>query len=203
LLALEISYLFINPQEDIMAIKGQVPAHIKPKQFLHPQPTLRLIRILDRIRDPRKPSCNFQHSLISIVFTVIITSLCGADDWSVTEHLAIAMKDWIARFVDVCSRIPSAHTIERVFSLISPEQIEQTLVEIMELLKEKKETVISFDGKTLRGTLDEQAGKRAVHLLNAWSLENGICLGQRKVDDKSVVIYKSNCLHKGVAKKQL
>lgn len=168
-----------------MAIKGQVPDHIKPKQFFHPQPTLRLIRILDRIPDPRKPSCNFQHSLTSIVFIVIVSSLCGADDWSIIETLAISMKDWIARFVDVSSGIPSAHTIERVFSLISPEQMEQTLIEVMGLLKEKKETVISFDGKTLRGTLDEQAGKRAVHLLNAWSLENGICLGQRKVDDKS------------------
>ena len=168
-----------------MGIKGQVPAHIKPKQFLHPQPTLRLIRILDHIPDPRKPSCNFQHSLTTIVFITILASLCGADDWSVIETLAISMKDWIARFVDVSSGIPSAHTIERVFSLISPEHMEKTLVEVMKLLQEKQETVISFDGKTLRGTLDELGGKRAVHLLNAWSLENGICLGQRKVEDKS------------------
>jgi hypothetical protein len=34
------------------------------------------------------------------------------------------------------------------------------LIDVMGLLKEKKETVISFDGKTLRGTLDEQRGKR-------------------------------------------
>ena len=168
-----------------MAIKGQVPVHIKPKTFEYPQPTLRLIRILDRIPDPRKPSCNFQYSLTSIVFIVIVTSLCGADDWSVIETLAISMKDWIARFVDVSSGIPSAHTIERVFSLIAPEQMEQTLIEVMGLLREKKETVVSFDRKTLKGTLDKQADKRAGHLLNAWSLENCICLGQRKVDDKS------------------
>lgn len=48
---------------------------------------------------------------------------------------------------------------------IKPKQMEQTLIEVMGLLKEKKETVISFDGKSLKGTLDEQAGKRAVHLL--------------------------------------
>lgn len=168
-----------------MAIKGQVPSHIQPKSFHHPQPALRLIQILERIPDPRKPSCNFQHALTSIVFIVIVTSLCGADDWSIMETLAISMKDWMTRFVDLSSGIPSAHTIERVFSLISPEQMETTLIDVMGLLKDKKESVISFDGKTLKGTLDEPGGKRAVHLLNAWSLENGICLGQRKVDDKS------------------
>ena len=168
-----------------MAIKGQMPSHIKPKIFQHPQPTLQLIRILEGIQDPRKPSCNFKYSLTSIVFIVTVTSLCGADDWLVIESLARSMKDWIARFVDISSGIPSAHTIERVFSLISPEVMEKTLINVMGLLAEKKEGVISFDGKTLRGTLDAQTGKQAIHLLNAWSLENGICIGQRKVDDKS------------------
>lgn len=98
-----------------MAIKGQMPAHVKPKVFQHPHPTLRLIRILEGISDPRKPSCNFQYSLISIVFTVIVTSLCGADDWLVIETLAISMKDWVARFGDISLGIPSAHTIEECF----------------------------------------------------------------------------------------
>jgi predicted transposase YbfD/YdcC len=116
---------------------------------------------------------------------VLITSLCGADDWFTIEMLARSMKDWIARFVDVSSGIPSAHTIERVLSLISPEAMEKTLVDVMSILKERKEGIISFDGKTLRGTADRNVGKKAIHLLNAWSIENGICIGQRKVDGKS------------------
>jgi predicted transposase YbfD/YdcC len=168
-----------------MVVKGQMPAHIKRKIFQHPNPNLQLIQILENISDPRKPSCNFQHSLTSIVFIVIVTSLCGADDWLIIETLAISMKDWIARFVDISSGIPSAHTIERVFSLIAPEAMESVLIETMALLREKKEKVISFDGKTLCGTLDDSAGKKAIHILNAWSRENGICIGHKKVDDKS------------------
>jgi predicted transposase YbfD/YdcC len=95
------------------------------------------------------------------------------------------MKPWIAQFVDLSSGTPSAHTIERVFSLISPERMEKIFIEIMGILKEKKERVVCFDGKTLRGTADANAGKQAIHLLNAWSVENGICIGHRKVDDKS------------------
>lgn len=168
-----------------MTKKGQMPAHIQPKTFCHPQPELRLIQVLEKIPDPRKPSCNFQYSLTSIVFIVIVTTLCGADDWPVIADVAESMKPWIAQFVDLSSGIPSAHTIERVFSLISPEGMEKIFIEIMGILKEKKEKIVCFDGKTLRGTADANAGKQAIHLLNAWSVENGICIGHKKVDDKS------------------
>jgi predicted transposase YbfD/YdcC len=101
------------------------------------------------------------------------------------ENLAKAMKDWIGQFVDVATGIPSAHTMERVFSLIAPEAMENTLIQVMSVLKGKKEKGVSFDGKTLRGTADAEVGKQAMHILNAWSVENGICIGQKKVDDKS------------------
>jgi predicted transposase YbfD/YdcC len=174
----------INPKEDIMSRKGQMPKHIQKKIFHHPQPELRLIQILENIEDPRKPSCNFQHSLTSIVFIVIVTSLCGADEWPAITEVAESIQPWISRFVDVSSGIPSSHTIERVFSLMSPELMEQAFIEVMKILKSKKEGVISFDGKTLRGTSTGN-GKSAIHLLNAWSVENGICIGQRKVDEHS------------------
>ena len=35
-----------------MTKKGQMPAHIQPKTFCHPQPGLRLIQVLEKIPDP-------------------------------------------------------------------------------------------------------------------------------------------------------
>ncbi len=32
---------------------------------------------------------------------------------------------------------------------------------------------------------DKKKGLRGIHLLNAWSIDNKICLGQLKIDDKS------------------
>ncbi len=168
-----------------MAVKGQMPADIKPKTFHHPQPTLQLITILEKIPDPRRPSCNFKYSLTSIVFIVVVTTLSGADDWQVMEDLALSMRDWIGEFVDVSTGIPSAHTMERVFSLIAPDAMEIALIQVMNILKIKKEKTICFDGKTMRGTVNTGIGKQAMHILNAWSTENGICIGQKKVDDKS------------------
>jgi predicted transposase YbfD/YdcC len=48
-----------------------------------------------------------------------------------------------------------------------------------------KGQVVALDGKTARGSHKRSAGKAAIHLVNAWAVENGIVLGQRKVDGKS------------------
>src|SRR3546814_6072425 len=42
-----------------------------------------------------------------------------------------------------------------------------------------------FDGQTVRGTADKRKRLNGIHLMNAWSTDNRICLGQIKVDDKS------------------
>ena len=47
------------------------------------------------------------------------------------------------------------------------------------------EKVIAIDGKTVRGSRDGYHDNPAIHLVHAWSVENGICLGQRKTRDKS------------------
>ncbi len=45
--------------------------------------------------------------------------------------------------------------------------------------------VIAIDGKTLRGSYDKSMGKEAIHMVNAFTTENGVTLGQQKVDCKS------------------
>jgi predicted transposase YbfD/YdcC len=45
--------------------------------------------------------------------------------------------------------------------------------------------VIAIDGKTLRRSHDQQAGKKALHLLSAWALENRLVLAQLATEEKS------------------
>lgn len=56
---------------------------------------------------------------------------------------------------------------------------------ILQIFNKLESDVISFDGKTMRGTASQENGLKAVHMLNAWSHERGICIGHMKVDDKS------------------
>lgn len=57
---------------------------------------------------------------------------------------------------------------------------------LADFIREKvPQEVVSFDGQTNRGTADKQKGLSGIHLMNAWSVDNKISLGQLKVDDKS------------------
>jgi predicted transposase YbfD/YdcC len=165
--------------------KKQAP-HIRKLKGNHPKPDLKLIRVLENIEDPRRASCNFEHPLVTILFITIVCSLCGADEWEIIVVQARAMAPWLAKFVDVSNGIPSVRTFKRVFESLNPQQLENILREVADLWREKRAgDVISFDGKTMRGTSAIEQGLKAIHMLNAWSHDNGICIGHRKADDKS------------------
>ena len=46
-----------------------------------------------------------------------------------------------------------------------------------------KNDIISLDGKTLRGSRDDD--HNYIHMISAWANETGIVLGQMRVDEKS------------------
>jgi predicted transposase YbfD/YdcC len=48
----------------------------------------------------------------------------------------------------------------------------------------KENKIIAIDGKTLCGSLGSDL-KGMAHMLHAWSVENGLCIGQQAVQDKS------------------
>ncbi len=45
--------------------------------------------------------------------------------------------------------------------------------------------IVAIDGKRVRGSYDSASGKAAIHMVSAWATNNGVVLGQVKVDDKS------------------
>ena len=44
--------------------------------------------------------------------------------------------------------------------------------------------VIAIDGKTVRGSYDKAKDKKEIHMVNAFSTENGVSLGQEKLFQK-------------------
>lgn len=47
------------------------------------------------------------------------------------------------------------------------------------------EGVVSLDGKTMRRSREEAGDLRPVHVVSAWSSENGLAFGQLRVDEKN------------------
>lgn len=162
--------------------KSAVPAHIQRKTFKHPEANSSWILILDKIEDPRKPSCNTRHSVVTILFIVFTTILCGAKNWEEIQHVAEGLADWLSSYIDLSGGIPSKWTLERVISLIPSEQLQPLFKQFAEDIRNRG--TVAIDGKTLRGS--RSWGKEhPLHLLHAWSVEEGICLGQVLVDEKS------------------
>lgn len=164
--------------------KGKVPAHIQPKQFQHPNANDTLVLILNQVEDPREISCNTRHSVTTILFIVFATILCGAKNWEEMNVLASGedFGRWLGAYVDLSGGIPSRWTLERVVSLIPTSQLQP----LFALFREHAKNIgtVAIDGKTLRGTKDWGKG-HSLHLLHAWSVEEGVCIGQVPVDEKS------------------
>lgn len=163
--------------------KGKIPAHIKPKSFDHPGAALYIVQALSEVEDPRQPSCNFKYSLVSIIFTSLVGVLCGAKDWEEIVQAANGMVDWIGKYVDVSSGIPTGKTLKRVMSLIPNDSLESLLNCFRSALVQGD--IVAIDGKTLRGSRGWSEADRPLHLLHAWSSNLGVCIGQERVEEKS------------------
>lgn len=164
--------------------KGVTPAHVKPLEANHPKKEHPIVAAFECLPEPRKPTLFFKHPLSSIMFIVWSAVTCGADDWAEVLTFAEAAKAWIAQYVDLSGGIPCERTLKTVFNALDPDALEGVLREISGLIRKQVEgELISFDGQTMRGTSTSE--KKGLHLVHAWSRENGLCLGQMKVDDKS------------------
>ena len=137
------------------------------------------------IFDPRQDG-KVWHKLIDILFIAVVATVCGYDDWEEMAAWAKHKEEWLRKYLELPNGIPSKSTIRRVFDFIEPKQFEKCFASWMrEVTQINKGTIIAIDGKTMRGTADIKANKKAIHIVNAWCSENKMVLGQVKTDDKS------------------
>jgi hypothetical protein len=69
---------------------------------------------------------------------------------------------------------------------LHPDVLRQCLTDygkdLIGLFSEKQ---ICLDGKKLRGVSPASRGNKGLYIVNAWCCENRVCVGQKKVEDKS------------------
>lgn len=137
------------------------------------------------LEDPRvAASC--KHLLIDIVAITILAVASGGDDWTDLETFSRLRHDWLKTFLALPGGIPSHDTFRRVLGLLDPQQFSVCLFQWTQALHEATGgKLIAIDGKTLRRSLAKKSGKAALHLVTAWSSENGLTLGQVACEEKS------------------
>lgn len=135
--------------------------------------------------DPRMERTR-KHQLIDILFIAVCTIICGGESFTDMEEFGEAKQEWLGKYLELPHGIPSHDTFGRVFSLLDPQAFGDCFMGWAAALHEAtKGEVIALDGKSLRHSFDTAAGQSALHLVSAWATENGIALGQMKVDGRS------------------
>ena len=145
------------------------------------------------LQDPRVERTKL-HQLLDIITIAICAVICGADDWSEIELFGHAKEAFFKSFLPLPNGIPSHDTFNRVFARLNPQQFQKCFLEwVQDLVRAtsgqvkgvKGKGVVAIDGKQVCGSRDTPNGKGAIQMVSAWAQDNGMVLGQVKVDDKS------------------
>jgi predicted transposase YbfD/YdcC len=144
-----------------------------------------LIESFKDLPDPRSER-NQDHPLISILLIAVCGAISGADNWVDIEAYGKAKQSWLETLIALPNGIPSHDTFGRVFRFINPQAFQERFLGWVRGLSQRTAgDVVAMDGKQMRGAKDVPAGKEGLYMVSAWAVEQGIVLGQRKVDEKS------------------
>jgi predicted transposase YbfD/YdcC len=145
--------------------------------------------LVDRYRDfpdYRVDNENKKHLLVDIIVSAICAVLGGANSWLSVERFCVTHQTWLRSFLELPNGIPSHDTYRLVFLSLDAAEMNRRFASWMsDISQGLKLKQVALDGKTLRGSGGGRTGLRALHLVHAFAIENGICLAQQAVDSKS------------------
>lgn len=141
---------------------------------------------MEIIQDWRQPA-KVRHKLKDILVIVLFATLANAETWEETGDFAKYHKDYLREYIELPNGVPSHDTIQRVMAMVNPEQLQHLQIRWQELLNRdeggKIRKIICIDGKTMRS--NTRNGSKPNHIVSAWCKEDGYCLGQKSVEEKS------------------
>ena len=144
-----------------------------------------ILKYLDMVMDIRQEK-KVWHKMSDIIALVFFAMLSGAEEWVAYEIFGKEHEGFLRKYLEFPNGIPSHDTIQRVFTMVSPEFLQGFRVEWNEMLNsdegEKIKKILAVDGKTQRG--NGNANQKANHIVSAVD-EEGFSLGEELVDDKS------------------
>ena len=152
--------------------KNQCPVEPKP-----------LIECFEGLPDPRVERTRL-HKLVDIVVIGLCSQITGGEGLKDMPVFGQSKKEWLETFLELPGGIPSYDTFRRVFAAIDPDRFLDCFVEwVKGICPVLTDETVAIDGKALRRALNE--GDSIPYIVNAWTSENGLVLGQVKVKDKS------------------
>lgn len=159
-----------------------------------------IIEFITQIEDSRQQA-KVRYPIVDIIVIVLFAMLGNANEWEEIEAFGKAHEDCLRKYLKLNNGIPSHDTIRRVMGMVSPDSMQYLQKQWNELLNngegEKLKKIINIDGKTMCDSGDKN--HKPHHVVSAWCKEDGFCLGQTVVHEKSNEITAIPLLLKAIA----
>lgn len=147
------------------------------------------------LEDPRS-TINRRHLLGDLIVICIGAVIAGADGPKAIGVWALSNEAWLSKHLELPFGIPSHDTIGRLLALLKPQAFQTCFQKWIDAMIESPpqsstntvpspQKVIAIDGKALRRSHDRKNKLGALFLISAWSVENGVSLGQLATEEKS------------------
>jgi predicted transposase YbfD/YdcC len=147
----------------------------------HPKKSL--VEYFATLTDPRVNRTK-EHPLVNVLVIGVCTLLCSGETFNDMEDFGEAKREWFATFLDLSHGIPSHDTFNRVFSAINPQEFLEAFLSWTQSVRQAvPDEIVAMDGKALRRALNKDQNAQVI--VSAWAEDNGLVLGQWKVEEKS------------------
>ena len=136
------------------------------------------------LTDPRQ-QVKVEYPLDEILLLVLCAVLAGANCWVEIAKFGDKKLDFLRRFRPFKNGTPSHDQLGDVFSVLDAEQFQNCFISWVSSITGCCDDVVAVDGKTLRRSYQQAGRKGAIHMISAFSANQRLVLGQKKVTDKS------------------
>lgn len=136
------------------------------------------------VKDPR--SRKSPHDFYEILTIAICCSICGLYEWEDMVIFTEIHYSWLTERIGLTliGGIPSEATFRRILTAIDGKNFELCFIKWAKVFRQIIQgDILCIDGKTARGS--RKKNERGIHLLNVWSHNNGVVIGQGAVDKKT------------------
>ena len=147
---------------------------------------MEIISILRTVKDPRREHLR-EHSFECIFYIAMAAVIGGAESWYEVADFGKMHESFFRSRIKDFKSVPSHDTFNRVFSLLSPDELEKGFRTWIREICGKYRGLVSIDGKEICGAREEKGDGsfESLRIVSAWASSNGVSLGQEKVSDKS------------------
>jgi hypothetical protein len=119
------------------------------------------------LEDPRQAH-KVRHNLQDVIVLAILAVISNAQSWTDIEQFGKAKEAWLKQYLTLENGIPSHDTIQRVFQVVEAEALMARFMAWSQgVMANTEGRLIAVDGKTMRGSHDQQQEQKALHMVRA------------------------------------